>query len=241
MRHRRRTRKLGMKTAHREAMFRNMVTSLFEHGRITTTLPRAKELRRIADRMVTLAKRGDLHARRQALAVIRKKEVVAKLFDDIGERFKDRQGGYTRVLRIGHRRGDAAMMALVELAFESLRPKGRPSVDRTEREEKDVIPTAVSKEDEAEEASQAEEAMVEEKGEDQEGSTAEDQKVEGEASSKEVLADEEQSEVPSEESQDQDGEGADDSSEAVSGVREVAETTQEASKDGLTKKEEEDN
>ena len=148
MRHRRRTRKLGMKTAHREAMLRNMVTSLFEHGRITTTVQRAKELRRIADRLVTLAKRGDLHARRQAFAVIRKKDVVAKLFDEIGHRFVDRQGGYTRIVRVGYRRGDAATMALVELAYDILRLKRRPSVKRLDAEKvEDVIPTAISEAD----------------------------------------------------------------------------------------------
>ena len=96
-------------------MFRNMVTSLFEHGRIQTTDAKAKELRRWADRMVTLAKRGDLHARRQALAVMRDKTVVHKLFEEAADRFGDRVGGYTNVVKIGRRRGDAAPISLVEL------------------------------------------------------------------------------------------------------------------------------
>ncbi len=147
MRHRRRTRKLGMKTAHREAMFRNMVTSLFEHGRIMTTVPRAKELRRRADRLVTLAKRGDLHAVRQALSVIRSKDVVAKLFDEIAERFMDRSGGYVRIVKVGPRRGDGAMMAVVELAFDSLSPAKREEGGSkahlsSEGAQDDIIPVA---------------------------------------------------------------------------------------------------
>ena len=115
MRHRKAGRKLGRTAAHREAMLRNMVTSLFEHERIVTTVPKAKEARRVADKMITLAKRGDLHARRQAYAYIRSKDVVAKLFDDIQGQFADRQGGYTRIIRTGIRQGDAAPMAILEL------------------------------------------------------------------------------------------------------------------------------
>lgn len=96
-------------------MLRNIVTSLLEHERIVTTVPKAKEARRIAEKMITLGKRGDLHARRQALAYIRSKSVVAKLFDELGEQYADRQGGYTRIIRTGRRYGDAAPMAIVEL------------------------------------------------------------------------------------------------------------------------------
>ena len=106
-------------------MFRNMVTSLFRHGRITTTVTRAKELRRLADKMVTLAKDGSLHARRQAMSVIMDKAVVAKLFDEIEEQMAGRKGGYTRIVRIGPRRGDGAMMCIIELVKESLRPAKR--------------------------------------------------------------------------------------------------------------------
>jgi large subunit ribosomal protein L17 len=115
MRHRKAGRKLGRTTAHRSAMLRNMVTSLFEHERIVTTVPKAKEARRIADKMITLAKRGDLHARRQVYAFIRSRDVVAKLFDDLQAQYTDRQGGYTRIIRTGTRHGDAAPMAILEL------------------------------------------------------------------------------------------------------------------------------
>jgi len=115
MRHRKSGRKLGRTTSHREAMFRNMVTSLFEHERIVTTTPKAKEARSIADKMITLAKKGDLHAKRQALSYIRSKDIVAKLFDVIQLKFADRNGGYTRIIQTGVRQGDAAPMAILEL------------------------------------------------------------------------------------------------------------------------------
>ncbi len=114
MRHRKAGRKLNRTAAHRKAMLRNIVTSLIEHERIVTTVPKAKETKRIADKMVTLGKRGDLHARRQAMAYIRSKDVVAKLFDEISTQYIDRQGGYTRIVRTGNRYGDAAPMAIVE-------------------------------------------------------------------------------------------------------------------------------
>jgi large subunit ribosomal protein L17 len=115
MRHLKQGRKLGRTTAHRKALLRNLATALFEHERITTTEAKAKELRRVADKLVTLGKRGDLHARRQALKVVRSSAVVRKLFDEIAPRFRQRQGGYTRVLRAGFRPGDAAEMAVIEL------------------------------------------------------------------------------------------------------------------------------
>lgn len=115
MRHRKAGLKLGRTSSHRDAMFRNMVTSLFKHDRIKTTDVKAKELRRWADKMITLAKRGDLHARRQALAIIREKDVVHKLFSEAAERFSGRQGGYTRVVKMGFRPGDSAQIALIEL------------------------------------------------------------------------------------------------------------------------------
>ncbi|MGM0417139.1 MAG: 50S ribosomal protein L17 [Thermodesulfobacteriota bacterium] len=107
--------KLNRTSSHRKAMFRNMVTSLLKHGQIKTTVVKAKELRRWADRMITLAKRGDLHARRQALAVIREKDVVHKLFEEAEEKFGSRNGGYTRIVKLGNRKSDGAPMAVISL------------------------------------------------------------------------------------------------------------------------------
>ena len=115
MRHRKASLKLNRTTSHRKAMFRNMVTSLFKHDRIRTTGVKAKELRRWADHIITLAKRGDLHARRQALSIIREKSVVHKLFEEAPERFGHSAGGYTRIVKLGRRAGDAAPMSLIEL------------------------------------------------------------------------------------------------------------------------------
>ncbi len=108
-------RKLGRPTAHRKAMLRNQTTDLLREGRITTTLTRAKETRRMAEKMITLGKRGDLHARRQALAYIYDEDVVQKLFDEIAPKYADRNGGYTRILKLGQRQGDTAEMAFLEL------------------------------------------------------------------------------------------------------------------------------
>ena len=115
MRHRKSGLKLNRTPSHRKAMFRNMVTSLLKHDRIHTTDTKAKELRRWADHIITLAKRGDLHARRQALAIVREKNVVHKLFEEAGDRFGEMAGGYTRVIKIGRRPGDAAPMSMIEL------------------------------------------------------------------------------------------------------------------------------
>ena len=115
MRHLKHGRKLGRTTAHRKALLRNLATALLEHERIITTEPKAKELRRVADKLVTLGKRGSLHARRQALQTVQSTTVVQKLFNEIAPRFAERQGGYTRILRLGYRPGDAAAMAVIEL------------------------------------------------------------------------------------------------------------------------------
>lgn len=114
MRHQVGHRKLGRTTSHRLAMFRNMVTSLIMHERIKTTLPKAKELRSFAEKLVTLGKQGDLPARRKAAAFVRTNEAVQKLFSSLAPRFKDRKGGYTRVLKLGFRLGDSAPMAMIE-------------------------------------------------------------------------------------------------------------------------------
>lgn len=115
MRHRVGQRKLGRTTSHRLAMLRNMATSLFLHERIRTTDARAKELRRIAEKMITLGKRGDLHARRQAAAVLRGKQATSKVFTELAERYRNLAGGYTRIVKLGPRRGDGAMVSVIEL------------------------------------------------------------------------------------------------------------------------------
>ena len=108
-------RKLGRSSAHRKAMLRNLVTDLLREGRITTPDTRAKEARRQAEKMITLAKRGDLHARRQVLAYVYDESVVTKLFDEIAPKYEDRQGGYTRILKLGPRKGDNAELVFLEL------------------------------------------------------------------------------------------------------------------------------
>jgi len=108
-------RKLGIKTDHRVAMLRNMTADLINNGRMVTTVTRAKELRRVAERTITLGKRGDLHARRQALAYLYDKNAVYKLFEEVAPKYQDRNGGYTRILKMGPRRGDGAQMAIIEL------------------------------------------------------------------------------------------------------------------------------
>jgi large subunit ribosomal protein L17 len=118
MRHRIAGRKLGRTTSHRVAMLRNLVTSLFEHEKVKTTDAKAKELRPLAERLIGLGKRGDLHARRQALAVVRKAEIVKKLFETISPRFQERAGGYLRIAKVGFRPGDGAPVSIVELIGE---------------------------------------------------------------------------------------------------------------------------
>ncbi|MEW6077067.1 MAG: 50S ribosomal protein L17 [Thermodesulfobacteriota bacterium] len=128
MRHRKAGVKLGRTGSHRNAMFRNMVTSLLKHDRIQTTDTKAKELRRWVDHVITLAKRGDLHARRQALSIVRDKAVVHKLFDNAQELFGSRPGGYSRLIKLGRRAGDAAPMTMVELII----PEGK-SADKKKK------------------------------------------------------------------------------------------------------------
>ena len=108
-------RKLGVTSAHRQSILRNLVTDLFRYGRIQTTDCRAKEARKEAEKMITLAKRGDLHARRQALAYIKDEDVVTKLFDEIAPKYEERNGGYTRILKLGPRKGDVAESVFLEL------------------------------------------------------------------------------------------------------------------------------
>ncbi len=129
MRHLNTGRKLNRTSSHRSALFRNMVTSLLEHEQVRTTDAKAKEIRRFAERMITLGKRGTLHARRQALAFIRSETVVKKLFDDVAPRFQTRPGGYTRVVKLGVRPGDGAPMSVIEFV-------DRGDASRSEAEKK---------------------------------------------------------------------------------------------------------
>ena len=132
MRHGVAGRKLGVTTSHRFAMFRNMAHALIKHEQITTTLPKAKELRPVAEKLITLGKRGGLHARRQAYAQLRDDVIVNKLFTTIAERYKGRSGGYTRVLKAGTRYGDAASMAVIELVDRDPAAKGLDSGPKQE-------------------------------------------------------------------------------------------------------------
>ncbi|MTI15692.1 50S ribosomal protein L17 [Rhodobacteraceae bacterium RKSG542] len=135
MRHGKSGRKLNRTSSHRKAMFANMAASLIKHEQIVTTLPKAKELRPIADKLITLGKRGDLHARRQAISQIRDVAMVRKLFEALAERYKDRQGGYTRVLKAGYRHGDNAPMAVIEFVDRDVEAKGAEDRARVEAEE----------------------------------------------------------------------------------------------------------
>ena len=132
MRHRKSFPKLNRTSTHRKAMFRNMVTSLFREERVETTVTKAKEARRVAERMITFAKRGDLHARRQAARVVRDPKVLQKLFDEIGPRFSERPGGYTRILKTGFRAGDNAPLSILELLQEG---GGSPAPEAVEAAE----------------------------------------------------------------------------------------------------------
>ncbi len=141
MRHRKRTAKIGMKSQHRRATLANLVCSLIEYSRITTTVAKAKVARRYADKMVTLAKKGTLHHRRQALAFLRHKPAVAKLFAEIGKQHGDRNGGYTRIVRVGQRLGDAAHMAILEWTGR-VTAAPEPATDKKAEEPKSKEPKA---------------------------------------------------------------------------------------------------
>ena len=140
MRHRKQGRKLNRTQSHRKAMFANMAVSLLTHEQIVTTLPKAKEMRAIADKLITLGKRGDLHARRQAASQLQDVKTVKKLFEVLGPRYEDRQGGYTRVLKAGFRFGDNAPMAVIELVDRN--PEAKGAEDRARMEEMDALDEA---------------------------------------------------------------------------------------------------
>lgn len=169
MRHRKSGVKLGRTGSHRKAMFRNMVTSLFKYDRIRTTDAKAKELRSWADHMVTLAKRGDLHARRQALSIIREKNVVHRLFEEAGERFGGISGGYTRIIKVGRRPGDAAPISIIELVApgkkdKKKKTKAEPAEEKKQTVEQKAEPD-VEKTPAAEEKAQTATEPVEKEGE----------------------------------------------------------------------------
>lgn len=132
MRHQKQGRKLNRTASHRKAMFANMAAALIEHEQIVTTLPKAKDMRPIAEKLITLGKRGDLHARRQAIAQIRDVAQVKKLFDVLGPRYKDRNGGYCRVLKAGFRFGDNAPMAVIEFVDRDVEARGAKDRARVE-------------------------------------------------------------------------------------------------------------
>ncbi|MEL6827831.1 MAG: 50S ribosomal protein L17 [Pseudomonadota bacterium] len=134
MRHGMAHRKLNRTASHRKAMFANMAASLIEHEQIVTTLPKAKEMKPFMDKLITLAKRGDLHARRQAVSKVRDEAAVKKLFEVFGERYKDRNGGYTRVLKAGYRHGDNAPRAVIELVDRDEDARGAADRARHEAE-----------------------------------------------------------------------------------------------------------
>ncbi|MGB0086374.1 MAG: 50S ribosomal protein L17 [Rhodomicrobiaceae bacterium] len=134
MRHRKSGRKLNRTAEHRRALFANLAAALIKHEQIVTTLPKAKDLRRVTERLITLAKRGDLHARRIVAARLRDEKMVVKLFETIGPRYKDRSGGYTRVLKAGFRYGDSAPVAVIELVDRDESAKGQDSGPTTENE-----------------------------------------------------------------------------------------------------------
>ena len=135
MRHRRAGRKLNRTASHRRALFANMAAALIKHEQVVTTLPKAKELRRVADRLITLAKRENLHSRRLAVSRIRDEAMVKKLFDVLGPRYKERSGGYTRVLKAGYRYGDSAPMAVIEFVDRDPEARGQDSGPTQDRQE----------------------------------------------------------------------------------------------------------
>ena len=162
MRHNVSGRKLNRTPAHRKALYRNLVTALFKHERIQTTVPKAKEARIVAEKLITFAKRGDLHARRMAARKVFEPAVLQKLFEEIGPRYAERPGGYTRIMRLGPRKGDNAELAILELVDNTARPKTTDSLKRKrarkvlEAQEKAEAKAAIEEAVEAEEKAEAE-------------------------------------------------------------------------------------
>ncbi|MBW1745359.1 MAG: 50S ribosomal protein L17 [Deltaproteobacteria bacterium] len=194
MRHRKAGLKLNRTSSHRDAMFRNMVTSLFKYERIRTTDTKAKGLRRWADHLITLAKRGDLHARRQALSIIREKAVVYKLFSEANERFGTMSGGYTRIVKLGRRPGDAALVSMIELVTmekEKSKKKKTKGKKSAAVEKKQVAEVAVEKVEPEKREEKHVEKIVEKKSAEQEEDTDKNSdEMELAAESKETVTEE---------------------------------------------------
>lgn len=182
MRHKRIGRKLGVTTKHRKSMLRNMVTDLFRNDRLKTTDTRAKEIRRAAEKIITLAKEGTLHKRRQAAAYVKDKEVLQKLFGEIADKFKDRPGGYTRITKLGFRKGDNTPISIIELVEEEYKPKKKkrakaaPKKKTTAKAKSDSAKAKSSKKESAEEL-----GLIEEEGKAKETLAAEAAAVAGTA------------------------------------------------------------
>ncbi|MFH2053670.1 MAG: 50S ribosomal protein L17 [bacterium] len=174
MRHNVSGRKLNRTPAHRKMLYRNLVTSLFKHERIQTTVPKAKEARSLAEKLITFAKRGDLHARRMAARKVNEPAVLAKLFEEIGPRYSERPGGYTRIMRLGNRKGDNAELAILELVDTKKRPKVTDTMKRKrarkilEAEEKAEAKAALLEQAEERASEQAEEPAPEVEPKDEE-------------------------------------------------------------------------
>ena len=135
MRHRNANRKLSRNSSHRRAMLRNLVTDFLDHGRLMTTLPKAKEVRPLAEKMITLGKRDNLHARRQLQSYLMREPVAKKVFDTIAPRFADRKGGYSRIIKLGHRKGDGADLAIIELLGSELEVKKAERLEQAKERE----------------------------------------------------------------------------------------------------------
>jgi large subunit ribosomal protein L17 len=219
MRHRKAGVKLNRTTSHRQAMFKNMVTSLFKYDQIRTTDVKAKELRRWAEHIITLAKRGDLHARRQVMAIVQEKDVVHKLFENADKRFGAQNGGYTRIIKIGRRPGDAAPVSLIELISAEHEAKPKKKVKGTAKKKEGAAAPApaataeaAAEEQVAESTPQAEEKTPEPEVEAQPEATAEaDADAQSAAEPVEAAAADEASEdaAPAAEEKDQDAEEPD--------------------------------
>ncbi len=193
MRHRKAGLKLNRTSSHRRAMFRNMVTSLFKYERIRTTDAKAKELRRWADKLITLAKRGDLHARRQALSIIMEKDVVHKLFAEVAVKYGNISGGYTRIIKLGRRPGDAALVSLIELvsAGEAKKKKKKKKIKEPEEKKQDLVDkAAVEQKEPGEEKSALNSKAVDETPETETEETVADEMPEIEKEDKTHVADE---------------------------------------------------